>query len=128
LLAGPLWLDFGQPVVTYSTTPGMPEVLSTWCAAAWTVTGPPPTPGGMTSRLLLVLWLVLLRLAAYQATPPIIKAATTPTAPTVIRLRRRSARFCWARKAATRSLRAACLLFFALGNRNPRRLLDVTES
>src|SRR5215469_2821116 len=94
-LAGPLWLVCGQPVVTYSTTPAMPEAFGTWWAAACTVAAPPPTPGGMTSAvpLPLLVWL-LLRLAAYQATAPMINATTTPIVPAVIRLRRRSARFC----------------------------------
>src|SRR5215469_3192903 len=94
-LAGPLWLVGGQPVVTYSTTPKIPEVFGTWWAAACTVVAPPPTPGGMTWAvgLPLLVWL-LLRLAAYQATPPIIKAATAPIAPAVIKLRRRAARCC----------------------------------
>src|SRR5258708_13902231 len=70
-LFGPLRLVCGQPAVTYSTTPGMPEVLGTWCAAACTVGTPPLTPGGMTSAARLVLVLLLLRLAAYQATTPI---------------------------------------------------------
>src|SRR6516165_11816637 len=86
--AGPLWLAAGHPVVTYSVTPGMPEVFGTWCAAACTVVVP-VTPGGMTSALELA---VLPRLAAYQATPPMITATTAATAPMVIRLRRRSAR------------------------------------
>jgi hypothetical protein len=67
--AGPLRLASGQPVVTYSATPGMPEVFGTWCAAAFTVAGPLPTPGGMTSALA-----PLFRLAACQATPPMITA------------------------------------------------------
>src|SRR5215469_3533559 len=93
-LAGPLLLVGGQPVVTYSTTPEIPEVFGTWCAGACTVVGPPPTPGGMTwaGRPPLLMWL-LLRLAAYQTTAPMINAATAAMAPAVIRLRRRSARF-----------------------------------
>ena len=48
--AGPLWLPCGHPVVTYSTTPGMPDAFGTGCAAACTVVAP-VTPGGMTSAL-----------------------------------------------------------------------------
>src|SRR5215472_2928761 len=94
-LAGPLLLVGGQPVVTYSTTPEIPEVFGTWCAAACTVVAPPLTPGGMIAAVRPPLpALLLLRLAAYQATPPMINAATAPIAPAVIRLRRLSARFC----------------------------------
>jgi len=89
----------------------MPDVSGTWCAAACTVVVP-LTPGGMTSPLAL---LPPPRLAAYHVTPPMITAAPAAMAPMVIRLRRRSARFCWARKAATRSRRAACLPFLAFG-------------
>jgi hypothetical protein len=77
----------GQPVVTYSVTPGMPEEFGTWCAAAWTVVWP-VTPGGMTSALAPP---PLLRPATYQTTPPMITAATAAMAAMVIRLRRRSA-------------------------------------
>jgi hypothetical protein len=96
----------------YSITPGMPEVFGTWCVGACTVTEPPPTPGGITSVLAL---LPPPRPTAYRTTTPMITAATTAIAPMVIRLRRRSARFCWARMTATRSRRAACLPFFAFG-------------
>ena len=106
--AGPLWLACGQPVVTYAATPGMPEVLGTWCAAACTVVVP-VTPGGITSALVLPP-----RLTAHQAITPVVTAATPAIAPMVIRLRRRAARFCWARRAAIRSCRAACLPFFVL--------------
>src|SRR5215469_844003 len=94
-LAGPFCLAGGQPVATYSTTPEIPELFGTWWAAACTVVGPPPTPGGMTWALRpkLPVWL-LLRLVAYQTTAPMINATTAPIAPTVIRLRRLSARFC----------------------------------
>jgi hypothetical protein len=97
----------------------MPEVFGTWCAGACTVVVP-VTPGGMTSALAPLLPLApLLRLAAYQATPPMITATTATMAPMVIRLRRRSARFYWARRAATRSRRAACLPFFVFGTELP---------
>src|SRR6516162_4466533 len=77
--AGPLWLPCGHPVVTYSTTPGMPDVFGTWCAAACTVVAP-VTPGGMTSALAL-LPLPPPRLAAYHATPPMTTATTAAMAP-----------------------------------------------
>ena len=35
--AGPLWLPCGHPVVTYSTTPGMPDAFGTGCAATGVV-------------------------------------------------------------------------------------------
>ena len=73
---------------------------------------------GMTSALALLL-LPPPRLAAYHATPPMITAAAATMAPMVIRLRRRSARFCRARTAATRSRRAACLPFLAFGTGAP---------
>ena len=75
----------------------------------------PLTPGGITSAVAAL----LPRLAAYQATTPMITAATAAMTPMVIRLRRRSARFCWARMAATRSRRAACLTFFGFGTGLP---------
>jgi hypothetical protein len=61
----------------------------------------------------------LLRLAAYQATAPMMTAAAAVMAPMVIRLRRRLARCCCARMAATRPRRAACFPFFVFGTGTP---------
>jgi hypothetical protein len=63
--------------------------------------------------------LALPRPMAYQAIPPAITTMTAAMAPIVIRLRRRSARFCRARAAATRSRRAACLPLAVFGTGTP---------
>src|SRR6266705_799410 len=94
--AGPLWLLAGQPVV-----------FGTTCAAGWATGVPPLTAGGMTSLLL------LLPEGSAAMTIPVTAAAATTMAPMVIRLRRRSARRCWARIWAAFS-RARCLFLAPL--------------
>src|SRR6266487_2207349 len=85
----------------------MPEVFGTTCAAGWATGVPPLTAGGMTSLLL------LLPEGSAAMTIPVTAAAATTMAPMVIRLRRRSARRCWARIWATFS-RARCLFLAPL--------------
>jgi hypothetical protein len=70
-------------------------VFGTTSAAGWTTGAPPVTAGGTTSLPLPPE--LLLPEGSTAMTTPITAPTTTTTDPMMIRLRRRSARRCWAR-------------------------------